>query len=77
MRAYLDLMQHVLSKGTKKNDRTGLVREFTTPPLTAGQEFSYLMKAEVQRNGQPESQSTKVTFRAGELVTVDFTAIPK
>ncbi len=61
----------------KKNDRTGLVREFTTPPLTAGQEFSYLMKAEVQRNGQPESQSTKVTFRAGELVTVDFTAIPK
>jgi len=61
----------------RKSDRAGLVREFTTPPLTPGQEFAYQMKAEVMRNGQPESQSTKVTFRAGELVTVDFTAVPK
>jgi len=61
----------------KKNERTGLVREFTTPPLTQGQEFAYQMKAEVVRNGQPETQMTKVTFRAGEMVTVDFTAVPK
>jgi uncharacterized protein (TIGR03000 family) len=48
------------------------VREFTTPPLPAGQEFGYVMKAERVRNGQPESQIQRVTFRAGELVTVDF-----
>jgi uncharacterized protein (TIGR03000 family) len=60
----------------KKNDRTGSVREFSTPVLAAGQEYAYLMKAEVTRDGRPESQTTKVTFRAGEIVTVDFTAAP-
>jgi uncharacterized protein (TIGR03000 family) len=60
----------------KKNDRTELVREFSTPTLKPGQEYAYLMKAEVTRDGRPESQLTKVTFRAGEIVTVDFTAAP-
>jgi uncharacterized protein (TIGR03000 family) len=60
----------------KKNERTGPVREFSTPVLRPGQEYAYLMKAEVTRNGRPESQTTKVTFRAGEIVTVDFTAAP-
>jgi uncharacterized protein (TIGR03000 family) len=60
----------------KRNDRTELVREFSTPALMPGREYAYLMKAEVTRNGRPESQFTKVTFRAGEIVTVDFTAAP-
>ncbi len=60
----------------RKNDRTEPVREFSTPPLPQGQEFAYLMKAEVVRDGRPEYQLTKVTFRAGEIVTVDFTAPP-
>ncbi|HVK19363.1 MAG TPA: TIGR03000 domain-containing protein [Fimbriiglobus sp.] len=60
----------------KKNDRTEAVREFSTPVLKPGQEYAYLMKAEVTRDGRPESQLTKVTFRAGEIVTVDFTAAP-
>jgi uncharacterized protein (TIGR03000 family) len=60
----------------KKNERTEPVREFSTPPLPPGQEFAYLMKAEVLRDGRPETQLTKVTFRAGEMVTVDFTAAP-
>jgi uncharacterized protein (TIGR03000 family) len=57
----------------KKNERTDAVRDFGTPPLPAGQEFAYLMKAEVMKDGRPETQTTKVTFRAGEIVTVDFT----
>jgi uncharacterized protein (TIGR03000 family) len=57
----------------KKNERKELVREFTTPPLNPGQEFAYTMRSEVIRNGQPDTMQTKVTFRAGELVTVDFT----
>ncbi|HET6573014.1 MAG TPA: TIGR03000 domain-containing protein [Fimbriiglobus sp.] len=60
----------------KRNDRTEPVREFSTPALEQGREYAYLMKAEVTRNGRPESQLTKVTFRAGEIVTVDFTAAP-
>ena len=60
----------------RKNDRTEFVREFTTPPLVQGAEYAYLMKAEISRNGQPESQTVKVTFRAGEIQTVDLTQWP-
>jgi uncharacterized protein (TIGR03000 family) len=51
------------------------VRSFSTPPLPAGREFAYLIKAEVVRNGQPETFSQKVPFRAGERVVVDFTSL--
>ena len=60
----------------RKNDRTETVREFTTPPLAQGAEYAYLLKAEISRNGQPESQTVKVTFRAGEIQTVDLTQWP-
>lgn len=60
----------------KKNEKTDPVREFATPPLPAGQEFAYLMKSERLRDGRPEYQIQKVTFRAGEILTVDFTADP-
>lgn len=50
--------------------------EFRTPPLVPGREYSYQMQAELVSNGRPERQLTKVSFRAGELVTVDFTAPP-
>ena len=51
------------------------VRQFSTPPLPIGRDFSYLMKAEIVRNGRTETFSQKVPFRAGERVEVDFTAI--
>jgi uncharacterized protein (TIGR03000 family) len=51
------------------------VRSFATPPLPAGREFAYLLKAEVVRNGQPETLTQKVPFRAGERVVVDFTSL--
>lgn len=60
----------------KRNERSDAVREFTTPPLQAGKEYSYVMKAEWRRNGQPESQEQKIEFRSGEQLTVDFTAGP-
>jgi uncharacterized protein (TIGR03000 family) len=53
------------------------VRQFATPPLPAGREFAYLLKAEVIRDGRPESLTQKVPFRAGERVVVDFTALGK
>jgi uncharacterized protein (TIGR03000 family) len=60
----------------KKNERSETTRDFTTPPLAYGQEFAYMMRAEIMRNGQPESQSMKVTFRAGEIQTVDLSQWP-
>ena len=39
-----------------------------------GREFAYLMKAELVRDGRPEYLIQKVSFRAGDRITVDFTA---
>ena len=58
-----------------RNPSADAVRRFTTPPLTAGREFAYLLRVEVVRNGQPESVTQKVTFRAGEHSEVDFTSV--
>jgi uncharacterized protein (TIGR03000 family) len=58
-----------------RNASTDPVRQFTTPPLPAGQEFAYLLKAEVIRNGHPEQLTQKVAFRAGEQVMVDFSGL--
>jgi uncharacterized protein (TIGR03000 family) len=56
----------------RKSPSAAPVRQFTTPPLPAGREFAYLMKAEVIRDGRPEYLIQKVPFRAGERLTVDF-----
>jgi uncharacterized protein (TIGR03000 family) len=57
----------------KKNEKTGGQREFTTPPLPAGKEFSYAMKLETTKDGRAEEVLQKVVFQAGETLTVDFT----
>jgi uncharacterized protein (TIGR03000 family) len=61
----------------RKSPSAEPVRSFSTPPLPAGREFAYLLKAEIVRNGQPESLTQKVPFRAGERVIVDFTSLGK
>jgi uncharacterized protein (TIGR03000 family) len=58
-----------------KNERSELVREFTTPTLTPGKAYQYTMRAELTRNGLPEYQESKVDFRAGDALTVDFTSL--
>lgn len=57
----------------QRSPSTELVRQFSTPPIPVGKEYGYLMKAEVFRNGQVETFTQKVPFRAGERVDVDFT----
>jgi uncharacterized protein (TIGR03000 family) len=57
----------------KRVDRGG---DFRTPPLAPGREYRYQMQAELVSNGRPERRSTTVSFRAGELVTVDLTDRP-
>lgn len=56
------------------NDAKQSTTEFRTPPLPGGREFTYTMKIETLRNGMPESVIQQVKFRAGDSITVDFTA---
>jgi len=57
----------------KKNESNGTVREFTTPVVPAGRDFSYTMALETMKDGRPEQLTQKVIFRAGEMVSVDLT----
>ena len=59
----------------RKSPSHELVRSFSTPPIPTGRDFAYLMKAEIHRNGQVETFTQKVPFRAGERVEVDFTTV--
>jgi uncharacterized protein (TIGR03000 family) len=52
---------------------TGGKHTFKTPELTKGQPFSYIFRAEIDRNGGTEIVSQEVKFTAGEPVNVDFT----
>ncbi len=51
------------------------VKSFQTPPLPKGQEFTYLFRADVMREGKLKSQVQQVTFTAGEPITVEFDAL--
>jgi uncharacterized protein (TIGR03000 family) len=64
----------VLYVDDKKSPSSEPVRQFTTPPIPTGKEFAYNMKAEVMRDGRPEMITQKVSFKAGDQLTVDFTA---
>ncbi len=61
----------------RKSPSAEPVRTFSTPALPPGREYAYVLKAEVTRNGQPETLTQKVPFRAGERVVVDFTNFGK
>jgi uncharacterized protein (TIGR03000 family) len=53
----------------RKTNKTGTLREFTTPTLPIGQEFKYELKVELPGpHGYPQSVTTTVSFRAGETV---------
>ncbi len=51
---------------------TGGKHTFQTPELTKGQPVSYEFRAEIERNGQTQVLTQKVSFKAGEPVEVDF-----
>jgi len=51
---------------------TSDTRTFDTPVLEPGQKYSYLLRAEVLRDGRTVSQTQRVTFRSGQRVRVSF-----
>ena len=48
------------------------VRTFSTPALTAGQNFYYTLTAEMVREGQTLTTTEQVTVRAGETTNVSL-----
>jgi len=50
----------------------GASREFVSPALQVGTDYSYTIKVEVTRDGKPVSESKTVIVRAGETSEVSF-----
>lgn len=48
------------------------VRTFLSPPLQAGKEYQYTLRAEVTRDGKKVERSREVTVRAGQQSEVVF-----
>jgi uncharacterized protein (TIGR03000 family) len=51
---------------------TAAQRTFNTPPLQPGMAYYYMVRAEVERDGQTVSQTTRVIVRAGEVARASF-----
>jgi uncharacterized protein (TIGR03000 family) len=58
----------------QKTNQTGTMREFVTPALDPGQEFSYDIRARWTENGQEVVRHRKVNFHAGDRLTVNLMA---
>jgi uncharacterized protein (TIGR03000 family) len=54
------------------NDVFCPTRAFDTPKLDPERTYRYTIKAEFVRDGQQQTETKVVTFRAGQPVTVDF-----
>jgi len=53
--------------------QTTAQRRLVTPALPQGQEFTYTLVAETTQDGQPVTQTQRVTVRAGQQTPVNFT----
>jgi uncharacterized protein (TIGR03000 family) len=55
-----------------KAKSTGPVRQFQSPPLSAGHKYTYTVEARWEENGRPVMQTRQVIVSAGGFVRVDF-----
>jgi len=60
--------------GSQATTSTSQRRVFTSPELTPGKSYEYVLKAEIVRNGQPVSWEEKVIVEAGKSAEVTLTA---
>jgi uncharacterized protein (TIGR03000 family) len=56
----------------KKTTQTGPVREFQTPSLALGQEYTYNVRARWKEGDRDVEQTRKVTLRAGDRLGINF-----
>jgi uncharacterized protein (TIGR03000 family) len=55
-----------------RTDQRGGLRQFTTPPLVPGRDYTYDITATWSQNGEQVSKSRHVPIRAGQRLSVDF-----
>jgi uncharacterized protein (TIGR03000 family) len=63
---------------TVNGQATALAQEeqvFTTPSLDPNQNYVYIFKAEVTRDGKPVARTQRVRVRAGQEARVDFSEL--
>ena len=58
----------------QKTNQTGPMREFVTPALNPGQEYSYDVRARWTENGQEVVRHRKLNFHAGDRLAVNLMA---
>jgi uncharacterized protein (TIGR03000 family) len=56
-----------------KTKQKGTARQFVSPPLPPGRRFAYQVRASWREDGREVVQTRRVTVRAGEQVSIDFT----
>src|SRR5262249_19442551 len=56
-----------------KTKQTGEVRQFVSPPLSSGQEYTYELTARWTENGKEVTRTRQILVHAGERGGVDFT----
>jgi uncharacterized protein (TIGR03000 family) len=56
-----------------KGKQTGEIRRFRTPPLEAGRNYSYEVRARWRAEGKVVDQTREVAVCGGETTVVDFT----
>jgi uncharacterized protein (TIGR03000 family) len=59
--------------GTGKTTQTGATREFVSPPLSPGQEYTYEVRARWTESAKEMDQVRQVDVAAGSLRFLDFT----
>jgi uncharacterized protein (TIGR03000 family) len=59
--------------GQTATKQKGVLRDYESPELEIGKEYTYEFVARWSQNGQPAAVIRKVTFKAGEGVNLDFT----
>src|SRR5690242_17627472 len=55
-----------------RTEQSGITRHFETPPLTPGRSYSYDMSVSWTDGGQTVVRQRRVSFRAGEHITLNF-----
>lgn len=63
----------VVQFGETATDQTGTVREFESPPIQPGRDYTYHIVARWQADGRDVFHGRTVTVRSGQRVIVDFT----
>jgi uncharacterized protein (TIGR03000 family) len=58
----------------KKMKTMGAARRFETPPLRAGDHFSYDARASWKENGRTVTKTRQISISAGDVIHVSFTA---